>query len=103
MNKVDLLEDRSVLQRLRLKYPRTVSISALKHEGFETLFDEMMKEISSLRKIVRLRIPQSHYELVSEVMKEGRVIFTEYEENDVILKAEIPQQLEHKVREFIVD
>ena len=62
---------------------------------------QMTKTIEALRKTVKLTIPQSHYALVSELMKEGRVISIEYEENDVLMEVEIPSRLEHKVNPFI--
>ena len=55
-----------------------------------------------LRKVVDCRIPQSHYALVSELMREGRVISCEYEENDILIKLEIPGRLEHKVQPFLI-
>jgi GTPase len=54
-----------------------------------------------LRTIVNLRIPQSHYGLVSELMREGRVIACEYEENDILMQVEIPAQLKAKVTPFL--
>ena len=63
--------------------------------------DEMVKAIESLRKKVSLCIPQSHYALVSEVMRDGKVVSVKYEENDVMMEVEIPTRLEHKVAQFI--
>ena len=64
---------------------------------------EMMEqEVSKLRKKVTLRIPQSDYALVSELMREGRALQCEYEENDILLVIEIPAALEYKVEPFIV-
>jgi len=62
----------------------------------------MKKEVSLLRKVLHLRIPQSHYALVSELMREGKVIACEYEENDIVLEVEVPSRLEHKVLTFII-
>ena len=62
--------------------------------------DAMVKAIESLRKVVKLTIPQSHYALVSELMRDGRVISVEYEENDVHMEVEIPITLEKKVSLF---
>jgi 50S ribosomal subunit-associated GTPase HflX len=56
----------------------------------------MIEKIQSLRKVMELRIPQSHYNVASELMKEGRVLETEYEGNDILLRIEIPQSLEYK-------
>lgn len=101
LNKIDQCTHSSILTKLRVKYPKTVAISASQGTGFEELLEMMIKEISLLRTIVTLRIPQSHYALVSELMREGRVIQCDYEENDVLMKVEIPSRLEHKVTPFV--
>jgi GTP-binding protein HflX len=102
LNKIDLCENPLVLQKLRMKYPKTVAISALHGTGFDQLLEIMTQEISLLRKLIKARIPQSHYVLVSELMREGRVIRCEYEENDIVIEAEIPARLEYKVRPFVL-
>ncbi len=100
LNKVDQCENRALIQKMKIKYPKTVEISALHRTGFDHLLEMMVKEMSLLRKVVRLRVPQSHYALVSEVMREGKVLSCEYEDNDVLLEVEIPRHLEHKVIQF---
>lgn len=102
LNKVDRLENKAILHRMRIKYPKTVAISALDKTGFDLLMEQMIRELSLLRKVVKLRIPQSHYALVSETMKEGKVISCEYEENDILLEIEIPHHLERKVSHFVI-
>jgi GTP-binding protein HflX len=101
LNKIDACQDPMILTKLRLKFPKTVQISALHRTGLDELSDVMIEELSRLRKTFSLRIPQSQYALVAELMKEGRVIFSDYEENDVLLKIEIPAKLEYKVIPFI--
>ena len=101
LNKVDQCTHPAILAKLRIKYPKTVAISALKAEGLDELLDVMTKEISLLRTVVTLRIPQNHYAIVSELMREGRVILCEYEENDILMKVEIPSKLKHKVTPFL--
>lgn len=101
LNKVDLCPSRLLIDRVRFKYPKTIEISALNQTGFERLMEKMMHEVASLRKKVRCRLPQSQYALVSEVMREGRVLSCEYEENDILLEAEVPYHLERKLANFI--
>jgi GTP-binding protein HflX len=103
LNKIDACEDLGILHRFRLKYPKTVPISALTGEGFDRLMQQMTVEIGSLRKTYRLRIPQSQYALVSELMKEGRVIQCDYEDNDILLHVEVPGRFESKVQPFIYE
>lgn len=101
LNKIDQCENSLTLTKLRLKYPKTVPISALHKTGLDRLAEVMIEELSRLRKVVQLRIPQSQYALVAELMKEGKVLSSDYEENDVLLKIEIPARLEHKVAPFL--
>ncbi len=103
LSKIDACQDPGILHRLRLKYPRTLQISALTGQGFDQLMEQMILEIGSLRKTYRLRIPQSHYALVSELMREGKVIQCDYEDNDILLHVEIPGRLESKVQPFIYE
>lgn len=101
LNKIDCVEERRSLQRLRVKYPKTVPISATTHEGFDLLLETMQEELTKLRATYKLRIPQSHYALISEIMGAGRVISTDYEGNDVLLEVELPHFMDHKITPFI--
>lgn len=102
LNKIDQCKNRLEIDRLRFKYPKTVEISALKKVGFDRLLELMIREISLLRKTVHLRVPQSQYASLSEVMRDGKIITREYEENDILLEVEIPAYLERKVAHFEV-
>ncbi|MBU6149758.1 MAG: GTPase HflX [Verrucomicrobia bacterium] len=96
INKADKIEDKKNLEELRYRYPDTVVISTVTRQGYDELFRLMIEKIQSLRKVMELRIPQSHYHVASELMQEGRVLETEYEGNDILLTIEIPQSLEYK-------
>ncbi len=102
LNKVDVAEGRLMIEKMRLTYPKTVEISALTGLGFDRLLELMIKELSLLRKVMHLRIPQTQYALVSELMREGKVLSTDYVENDVLLEVEVPLALEQKVAHFEV-
>src|SRR3989304_1989587 len=102
LNKIDQCKNPTMFYRFRVKYKKTVQISALDGTGVSELLEMMMKEISLLRKVCKLCIPQSNYALVSELMREGRVISCDYEENDIVIEVEIPSRLEHKVKPFLL-
>lgn len=99
LNKVD--QPSKNLLRLRTLYPKTVQVSALERTGFDELQELMIKELAFLRKEVLVRIPQSEYALVSELMEHGEVLYQEYEDNDVILKVRVPTDLLYKVEEYV--
>ncbi len=102
LNKIDACKDMSLVKKFRIKYPKTVAISAKEKENISELLEKMEEEIVLLRKTVHLKIPQSHYKMVSSMMKEGRVISLEYVDNDIFLEMEIPAELEHKIEQFII-
>ena len=101
LNKIDQCEHKGMLQKLRILYPHTVQISALRREGMEDLREMMAEELKKQRKIVLLRIPQSDYAIVSEVMRVGNILNREYEENDVLIKVDLPAQVVGKLRAYI--
>ncbi len=102
LNKADACTDEGRLNRMRLSFPRCVVMSALTGQGMDDLATAIVNELARLRKRLKLRIPQSHYALVSELMREGKVYSCDYEGEDVLLDAEIPAKLEHKVEQFEV-
>lgn len=100
LNKIDQCQHPSMIHRLRMTYPKNVQISALLHQGFDELQEVMIKELGKRRQVVELRIPQSEYGVVSEIMRLGQVIKQEYEENDILLKVDLPISLANKVRKY---
>lgn len=102
LNKVDACPNRLNIDRMRFKYVKTVEISALNQTGFDRLMDLMTREVANLRKTVSLRVPQSEYALLAEVIRESRVVSQAYEENDILLEIEIPLHFERKVLPFVV-
>ncbi len=102
-NKIDACENHLLLIKLRAKYPNTIGISALTGEGIPQLIEAIIKEVSNLRKVVRLKIPQSDYSLVSQLIRDGKVLNSEYEENDILMTVEIPSQIEHLVHPYLME
>ena len=102
LNKIDAAAEQKLALRLKMKYPKSVIISAKNKQGFDQLLSLMMKEISLLRKVVKLKIPQSHYHIVSQLMKHAKVLSCEYEGNNILLQVEIPHEMETIVEPFYI-
>jgi GTP-binding protein HflX len=100
LNKCDLNKNSSLYAKLRLKYPKVVQLSALKKTGFEELQQAMIEELSKQRKLVRVRIPQAEYRVVSEIMEYGHVLQQEYEGNDVLLQVDVPMPMAQKLKKY---
>jgi GTPase len=102
LNKLDQCKNRNLIDKLRIKYPKTLAISALHRTGFEELEEMMISEISNQRCDMLLKIPQSEYRLVSEVIRQGKIMHQDYEENDLIMKVSIPISLAAKLNKYKV-
>ncbi len=102
LNKADMCAHKGAIMKFKLKYPKTVVLSALHKQGLEQLYEMIIKEVKNLRTLMTLKIPQSRYELVSELMKKGHVVESSYEENDVLIKVEVPKEMEHKVLSYVI-
>lgn len=100
-NKIDLCSDLTIIDRLNSKYPKSVHISALKGTGLQDLYEAMILELSKQRQTVTVRIPQSEYAIVSEVMRLGHIIQQEYEDNDVLLKVDLPSASLQKLKRYV--
>lgn len=103
LNKADACEDKMRIERLKILYPKTVVISATERTGLENLVEMMMQELSSLRKVVKLKIPQSEYAVVADIRRSGHILYEEYEGNDVLIRAEIPLNALHRFDPYLND
>lgn len=103
LNKIDQCADNALIQRFRFTYPKTVCISALQRKGFEDLEELMLGELNKQQKKILLRIPQSQYAIVSEIMRSGNITNQEYDENDVLLAVDLPVSVANKFKKYIVE
>ncbi len=102
LNKIDRIEDPSVLNGLRSEFPGASEVSALSGEGLGGLalrFTDFLAD--RVRKVV-YRIPQARGDLSGLIYREGKVLDTEYEGNDILLTAIVPKSLEGQLSDFLV-
>lgn len=100
LNKCDLPESKVISGRLRTQHPRTVQISAVSKEGLDQLEDMVIEELQKARRMLKLRIPQKDYAVVSDVMRVGQIIEKEYVDNDVLLKVDLPSEWASRLAAF---
>jgi len=103
LNKTDLIAgNEQRLQELKNHFDRNaVFVSVRSGEGIPLLInrisDLMIDRVSRLR----LRLPQARQELIALLHREGKVLSTEYEDNDIVVTAIIPHPLRHRFEAFI--
>lgn len=102
LNKMDKAPNPAIVHRLRMSYPKNVQISAVTHQGFDALQEMMIHELNQQRKLIQVRIPQSQYAVVSEIMRVGHVLHQEYDEEDVIMRVDVPNFLAQKLTPYLI-
>lgn len=99
-NKVDRLSEEAKASFRSTREP-CVLVSALTGEGLDELRQNIDSFLEDKRRRVRLRIPQSRGDVLAQIYEETRPLEEKYEDNIVIIEAEVSPQLLGKVREFI--
>ena len=102
LNKIDRVEDEGLLVDLRARFPDALEASAVTGEGLVEVVAKFAEFLSD--RVIRLnfRIPQARGDISGLIHREGKVISTNYEGNDVLLTAVVPKDLAGRVAEFQV-
>ena len=100
LNKIDRVEDEGLLVDLRARFPDALEASAVTGEGLVEVVAKFAEFLSD--RVIRLnfRIPQARGDISGLIHREGKVISTNYEGNDVLLTAVVPKDLAGRVAEF---
>ena len=103
LNKVDRVEDPAILNGLRADFRGAFEVSALSGKGLETLALRFTDLLADRVKKMTYRIPQARGDLSGLLHREGKVLNTEYEGNDILLTAVVPKSLEGQLAGFVVE
>jgi GTP-binding protein HflX len=105
-NKLDKLEESvrcetaETLAR-KMQMP-TVSMSVRESWGMDDFMEACVEMLSHRVHTSIYKIPQYRSDLVAVMHREGKVLSTEYEENDIIVQAILPRALDSKLDDWKV-
>ncbi|MFA5356725.1 MAG: GTPase HflX [Candidatus Omnitrophota bacterium] len=97
LNKIDLLEDEGLLERLKKDFPDSVAVSARLRHNFDLLLKRIESEFAAKMASVEILIPHSRMDLVDLCYREGKIEKIEYLQAGVNIKAILPKILCDKV------
>jgi len=102
LNKIDQVEDRSMLQPLSDSYDYVVATSATTGEGLQTLVD-VMSELAAHDLIwMRLSIPPDRHDLVSLIHRDGHIEqIVHLEEGNTWIEASVPRKYKPRLIEYL--
>ncbi|GAB4347772.1 MAG: hypothetical protein Kow0099_30000 [Candidatus Abyssubacteria bacterium] len=100
-NKIDLLADPIVAEKLVARHPGSVAVSAKTGQNIDALLRRVAEVLASRRETVEFNIPQDRGDIAALVRDRGHVIETRYEDGAIIMLAELEKPLAAKLREFV--
>ncbi|MEA3211138.1 MAG: GTPase [Chthoniobacter sp.] len=102
-NKIDLVEDSTVIAGLRRHFPAALFLSVRTGAGIEELLGQMADQVANGSVIRQLRLPQSQTELIARVHRQATVLESEYSGDEVRLVAVLPARLAAECAEWITE
>jgi len=102
INKIDKVKDSDILALLRKDLQNTVDISALYGYGIDNLISLVESKLFSNLSTVKFKIPYDKMSIKSSIYKESRVIEEDYDENSVLLTAEVNDDVLSKYRNYLI-
>lgn len=103
LNKVDLVDDEARLQELRAFLPVDLEISAVTGKGLDELQRLFCQQLAGRVRRMQFRIPQSRGDLTNLIHQQGKVLATEYDGNDILLKTLVPAELAGRLEPYLWD
>ncbi len=102
-NKIDRLDDLSVLQSLRLEYPESVFLSATRQIGLESLKNKLIDFIEQNFVEMDLRIPVTFQKFIHFLHSNCRVESMTYQDSMAVIHLKCDRQLYQKIKHFYED
>ncbi|MDO5450707.1 MAG: GTPase HflX [Akkermansia sp.] len=103
-NKTDLIpEDQreSVLQGLAAKVDcPSMPMSVVREQGLDSLYAACVSMLSQRVERASYRIPQRESRIISIMHRDGKVLSTDYEGNDVIVEAILPKEFAARIQDY---
>jgi GTP-binding protein HflX len=97
LNKIDLLDDKIWLERLKTDFPNSVAISAKLKHNLDSLLEKIQENFAVRMVRLELMVPHSRMDLVDLFYREGRVEDVEYLQKGIKIKVNLQKILSQKL------
>lgn len=101
LNKIDLVTDPDILADLDRQFPGSLHVSARNGLGMEELLKACTVVLADRVRCRDYRIPQRRADLVGLLHREAKVLSTEYEADDILVRAVVPPTVAGRLEEFV--
>jgi GTP-binding protein HflX len=99
-NKIDAVDRPELIEAQVRRTPSSVAISAATGEGMDGMLAELEAQLAAWRMRVSYRIPAREAALIAEIHRAGHVLEIRYEEEEVLVRANVPPHLQSKLAAY---
>jgi GTPase len=100
LNKIDLVTDPDELAALDRKFPDALHLSAVTGLGLDELLKHCSGVLADRVRCRAYRFPQQRADLVSLLHREAKVLSTEYDGDDILVRAVVPPTIAGRLENF---
>ncbi len=97
LNKIDLLDDATWLEKLKQDFPQAIPISAKLRKNFDILQNEIEKNFVGRMEHMEILIPHRRMDLVDLFYREGKVEEIKYQQSGIKIKLHLSKILSQKI------
>lgn len=97
LNKIDLLDDKTWLQRLKEDFDNSVAISAKNKENLDSLLEKVQENFADRMTYLELKIPHSRMDLVDLCYRQGKVEEIKYLQKGIKIRLNMPKVIAQKL------
>ncbi|MFZ9940515.1 MAG: GTPase HflX [Luteolibacter sp.] len=101
LNKIDLVQDPEQIASLARMFPDALRLSAATRDGLDRLLDACSTALADRVRCLDYRIPQQRADLVGLLHRDAKVLSTDYEGNDILVRAVVPPMLAGRLEAFV--
>ena len=100
LNKIDLVTDPAARVALEWKFPEVLPISAITGQGMDALLKACSVVLADRVRCMDYRIPQLRADLVGLLHREAKVLSTDYDGDDILVRAVVPATIAGRLEAF---
>ncbi len=97
LNKADMVAEGPRKERIKRKFYDSIVISALKKEGLSAIDDILMNYMQKDMENMEIVLPLKHYSAAAIIRKRGEVLFEEYREDGLFIRARVPKKVKNQI------
>lgn len=101
LNKIDKVEDKTIIKYLSSSLPNCVEISAKNKEGLDKLTLKIEEILFGKFILVKLIIPRKMQRVISLIYKNSKIISSVYENDQVVIVAQVSENVISVVEPYI--